>query len=235
MSSLAEYESQLSEIEGMLVSSPEDPSLLSLKADLLELIAATIETQEGQAEAQEAAKESSQEEKQEQATTAIAATVSEWNTVNETRPIPSNTFADAATTAKEAETVATETVAATTTTDATDKSTEKKKKAKSSTKVNNGVFTVPANLEIRPTDSKFEVQRKKRATATLRKQHQAQQETAAATAKQQSWQAFANKKTKKTSKNKKSGSIFQTDATGKVGVVGQRRLTKFEGPKKHTY
>jgi hypothetical protein len=39
---LSEYQTQLGEVEGLLQATPDDPSLLSLKADLLELINATI-------------------------------------------------------------------------------------------------------------------------------------------------------------------------------------------------
>jgi hypothetical protein len=39
---LKEYQTQLGEVEGLLLASPDDPSLLSLKSDLLELIATTV-------------------------------------------------------------------------------------------------------------------------------------------------------------------------------------------------
>lgn len=211
--SLQEYETQLTEIEQMLAASPDDPSLLSLKSDLLELIAATLGTSaedatttDAPAPAAEATADSQQEPP-----------ALEWNTVNDdknsTTQSSDNPLAQTTTTAA-APTNASTTITTT---------TKPKKKKKSA----NAVFTIPADLKIHSNDSKFQVNRKKRAQAALRKQHESQQASQQATKKQQSWQAFAQRK--KTG----SSSMFQTDASAKVGVVGQRRLTKFEGPKKH--
>lgn len=212
--SLQEYETQLAEIEQMLAASPDDPSLLSLKSDLLELIAATLGTSaedatttDAPAPAAEATADSQQEPP-----------ALEWNTVNDdknsTTQSSDNPLAQTTTTAAAAPTNASTTITTT---------TKPKKKKKSA----NAVFTIPADLKIHSNDSKFQVNRKKRAQAALRKQHESQQASQQATKKQQSWQAFAQRK--KTG----SSSMFQTDASAKVGVVGQRRLTKFEGPKKH--
>ena len=233
--SLQEYERQLAEIEEMLAASPDDPSLLSLKADLLELIATTLGTT--------TTTTTTTEEARDNAAAHAAATVpeeadssngerhnaheepadlSQWNAVNHNPPKLS---AQTATTLET--TVAGTANDTTTTTAAKVQPVKKKKKVKSNNNASNAVFTIPADLEIKANDSKFEVKRKKRAQQALRKQFDAAQEARTATAKQQSWQAFAQRK------GSSSSSMFQTDASAKVGVVGQRRFTKFEGPKKH--
>ena len=222
--SLQEYETQLAEIEQMLASSPDDPSLLSLKSDLLELIAATLGTTATTEDAAAAADDDDDDADPAPVEEATAVSQQEpaaleWNTVNDdknsTTQSSDNPLAQTTTT----------TAATSITNDTTTTTTNPPKKKKSA----NGVFTIPADLEIQPNDSKFQVNRKKRAQAALRKQHQAQQDSQQATKKQQSWQAFAQHR----KKGRAGSSMFQTDASAKVGVVGQRRLTKFEGPKKH--
>lgn len=239
--SLQEYEAQLAEIEEMLAASPDDPSLLSLKSDLLELIAATLGTTATTATAATATtattttEEETPQDKEISPATVVEATAQqepaalEWSTVNSAAAAKSSKNDNPP---AQATTAAVATTTTTTTTSNTATITKPKKKKKTCTTTT--VFTIPADLEIRPHDSKYEVNRKKRATAALRKQHEAQVASQVATAKQQSWQAFASsKKRSKKSKGGSGSSMFQTDSSAKVGVVGQRRLTKFEGPKKH--
>ena len=229
MSSLQEYETQLAEIEEMLSASPDDASLLALKADLLELISATLgtTTQVAATQQQEEDETVSEEEtataneSQEQQDKEEEPAALQWSAVEKEEEDkkqqrqPSESSSDF----QPAENLADDAAA----------SKPKKKKKKSSSETD--VFTIPADLQIRPdADNKFQVQRKKKAIAALRKQHEARTADRTAAAKQQSWQAFAQKKK---GKKKNASSMFQTDTTARVGVVGQRRMTKFEGPKKH--
>ena len=232
--SIEEYETQLAEIETMLAAAPEDPSLLSLKADLLELIATTL----GATEATTVTAPTAASTEDPSSSTAADADVapatetteeepaiSAWNTVAQPTPAVAANLGGVSDKALESATAIATTEAAV---DSTDNNQVAQKTAKKKKKALGDTFVVPANLEIKPTDSKFEAKRKKTAQKRLRKEFEAQHQERIATKKQQSWQAFAKKK-----KKGSSSSIFQTDESGKVGVVGQRHLTKFEGPTKH--
>ena len=154
----------------------------------------------------------SQQEEQEERETDEAAALLGWNTVEKSTPP-----AVAA-----AETTAAAVAEAPTTNTASQPPAKKKTKRKAT-----DTFLVPAELQPADKDSKFEQKRKKRAVQRLRQEWEAARADTVATKKAASWQTFAKRK------GPGSSSMFQTDATAKVGVVGTRKMTKFEGPKKH--
>lgn len=241
---LEEQQQQLEEIEKLLSQSPEDPSLLSLKADLLELIAVTTggvvaatapigeEAGGSSTVTQPIADPISVED---------AAQISHWSTVTESasgvkRPleeqvgVTNSTVDEQQQQQQQAKTreVVEETEVL------TQESQPNKKKKKT---IVPKEFVVPAHLQPNETDSKAEENRKKRAIKALKNQWRAQRKDQEANKKQKSWQDFQKKK--KIGGGSGGGaattSIFttSTDEGAKVGVVGGRQLTDFASRKRH--
>ena len=236
---LAEQERQLDEIEQLLQASPDDPSLLALKVDLLELIAVTTANLQQQASSEPTLGDTNEQQLQEGETeTALApndqssnshnelesAQVSEWTVAESQAPAGTSNMPPL-------DTTATATASQSTATPSIQGEEAAAAKKKKSNKVSKE-FVVPPHLKPLESDSKAEANRKKRAVKALKSQWKAQKKEQEATQKQKSWQSFQNKSSKK---KRVGDSIFatSTDEGAKVGVVGGRQMTDFA--KRHKY
>lgn len=235
---IAEYESQLAEVETLLQASPEDASLLSLKSDLRELLEITKGQQSAGAAA--AAPGGQEEESKPSSTTAnvfdqaLQAAVgtsvgAEGSQLEEgaaaaaaasaAPAAATNTFADtvqeaAAAAAAAASAAGIPTSIDTSVTAANSKDVPKKRASKIN-KVK-AEFQVPPHLIPLDTDSAAERNKKRRALKALKSKWRESKKEAESAQKQKSWQSFQKKKKLKT-----KSSMFSTTATGDaaVGVV----------------
>jgi len=237
---IAEYESQVSELEMLLADSPNDEALIKLKNDLLELIQLTksdatpdgesaveqqedhggVENQSGKGGLEVDNIESSHGDHDEIQQSDAFSKLSK-NSDNTVRPGNNENDATTTTTAAESTTAA----------DAAASTTTKSKKSKSNKKLLSKPFEVPSHLLPLDSDTDAERKRKKRTIKALKSQYKATQKTIETEVKQQSWQDF-NSKHKKKTKRKGEGSIFKTEdgigarvgvISGAVKVMGQER------------
>jgi len=79
-------------------------------------------------------------------------------------------------------------------------------------------FTIPENLRCKPTDTDAQRRSKRARVKKLKFSHKKSKIEQEGSRKQNNWLAF--QKTAKTSFGKKRKSMFATDATGTVGVIG---------------
>lgn len=213
---LREYESQLADVESLLLDSPNDPSLVSLKSDLLELIAITKST----ASAATATSSDTFD-------LALKAAVGQSAVEDEENDKFVDTLEEAAVAAKAAAAASITAVASTT--DANSKQVPKKKKSKAE-------FEVPKHLIPLDTDTEAERNKKRRALKTLKSKWRERQKETETTMKQKSWQHFQKKK-----KLDSKTSIFSTGNNNitTVGVVssstGGRQLTEVGERKRHKH
>lgn len=239
-SQLSEYESQLAEINLLLEESPEDESLLKLKADLVELIQLTKEEEpanevsssagvsEGTAGAEDeggVVKEDSHYGSSSNSdlvgTDGIPSNTSNTASIPEMDlPTTSSTSKMTATldmdAMKPAASAATSTTTSATTTTTSTK--QPKKKKESSNKILNSTFEIPQHLLPIPSDTEAERNRKRRAIKALKSKFRSKKKTAETEVKQRSWQDFTKKKKRKVNIN---NSIFATadGINAKVGVI----------------
>jgi survival-of-motor-neuron-related-splicing factor 30 len=213
MDQLLEYETQLADVEALLQDSPDDPSLLSLKSDLVELLTITKESIPTEA-SESAVGESAALPEASLDTTADSSDA--WS--DPTGFVP----ADASSTAiasKWASDGPTDTEAAV----AEEPPKKKAKKLKD--------FEVPEHLIPLDTDTDPEKNRKRRAIKALKNKWRERKKEVESDKKQKSWQSFQKKKV-----NTKDKSMFSTqDGDAKVGVVSVsgRQLTEFGERKRH--
>mmetsp|Transcript_27772 Transcript_27772/g.64997 ORF Transcript_27772/g.64997 Transcript_27772/m.64997 type:complete len:273 (+) Transcript_27772:59-877(+) len=239
LAELEQQQHQLEEIETLLQSSPDDPSLLSLKADLLELIAVTTSNIPGDETSTIPAEQSQQEREStaaaaaaaaaetandaisgdngEQVTalndTAAAAQVSGWNTVEKPAPSTKRPLEDTSAGDPNHSMSSAPPAVAAGATAAEAETTQQQQPAKKKKKSVPKEFVVPAHLQAKDTDSKAEENRKKRAIKALKNQWRAQRKDQEATKKQKSWQDFQTKSQRKKSKGGSGGgggSMFAT-------------------------
>lgn len=240
---LQEYQSQLKDIEDLLVDDPTDESLLKLKADLVELIALTMEDSAEQQDANSATITTTIVHHHPPGKVSVCAndTIESTEDVHDmeqhaikikstmTLASTDTTLTTPATSAepladlvhhKEEEMIPGAAVIA-----AGEPQRKKLKKLKE--------FEIPSHLQILETDTEKEKTKKKRALKSLKSKHREKQREYESTKKQQSWQSF-NKKTNK----KSNDSIFATQdgVNSKVGVVsGGSGMTEFQERKRHKY
>jgi len=184
---LAEYESQLSDVEALLQASPEDESLISLKSDLLELINITKQSASAPAQStEEDAKPSStnvnvfDKALQDAVGTSIGADFS-----SETRSAPvaaaaeesSRNFAD---TVEEAAVAAAGIPTSIETASAKEVPKKKSKNPKQE-------FEVPKHLLPLDTDTEAERNKKRRAVKALKSKWRESKKEAESAQKQKSW------------------------------------------------
>jgi survival-of-motor-neuron-related-splicing factor 30 len=213
MDQVREYETQLADVEALLQATPDDPSLVSLKSDLVELLAITKESIS--TEGSESAELS---EAPTDPATDFAAT---WSRPDDNIPADTSSTAIASASTSDAlkrldGPLDTEAVA----------EQPPKKKAK---KIKD--FEVPEHLVPLDTDTDAEKNRKRRAIKTLKNKHRERKKEVESDKKQKSWQSFQKKKVKT-----KDKSMFSTqDGDAKVGVVSVsgRQLTEFGERKRH--
>jgi len=208
---IAEYESQLRDVEALLQDSPEDASLQSLKSDLLELISIAKQSAPSAPHENEETKlpaiagDVFDKALQAAVGTSVGVVDEESKTEAAATAASSNTFAD---TMQEAAVLA---AGIPTSIDASSagKDVPKKKSKKPAAE-----FEVPQHLIPLDTDSAAERNKKRRAIKALKSKWKQSKKEAESAQKQKSWQSFQKKKKLKTS------SIFSSagDAAA-VGVV----------------
>ena len=217
MEQLAEYESQLRDVEALLQATPEDASLLSLKSDLLELINITKQSSSAQLQHQseEDYKPSTtsvdvfDKALQDAVGTSIGAdtfdSAASTTTADVAEPSTSRNFADTVEEAAIAAAGMPAVIAA-----GVSKEVPRKK-----CKSLNREFEVPQHLIPLDTDSTAERNKKRRAIKALKSKWRETQKEAESAQKQKSWQSFQKKKKLKTN------SMFSTTTGGDaaVGVV----------------
>ena len=220
---MEEQQQQLVEIDQLLQDSPDDPSLLALRVDLLELIAVTsgekaLKINEAASTLSENEVTSSNEVLERQSLD--EGHISGWSTADSSkskRPLEDDNL-----TGNDHETDGAGHEPQT-----QQRPPKKKKKASALTTKE---FVLPSHLQPDENDNKAEANRKKRAIKVLKNQWRTQRKEQEANQKQRSWQDF-----QKRAKSNSSNSMFatSTDAYAKVGVVGGRNMTDFASRKRH--
>jgi survival-of-motor-neuron-related-splicing factor 30 len=219
MDQVLEYETQLADVEALLQATPDDPSLVSLKSDLVELLAITkesISTEASESAVSESAKLSEAPADED----ADADFPDTWNHPNDNIPADVSSTASASASASDALKRPDGPIDA----EATAEQPVKKKARKIKD------FEVPEHLVPLDTDTDAEKNRKRRAIKTLKNKHRERKKEVESDKKQKSWQSFQKKKVKT------KDSMFSTqDGDAKVGVVSVsgRQLTEFGERKRH--
>jgi survival-of-motor-neuron-related-splicing factor 30 len=219
MDQVHEYETQLADVEALLQATPDDPSLVSLKSDLVELLAITKETISTEA-SESAVSESA---KLSEAPDADADFSDTWSHPND--HIPANVASTAIASASASDALKRPDGPIDTEANAVAEQPPKKKAKKIKD------FEVPEHLVPLDTDTDAEKNRKRRAIKTLKNKHRERKKEVESDKKQKSWQSFQKKKVKT-----KDKSMFSTqDGDAKVGVVSVsgRQLTEFGERKRH--
>lgn len=218
MDQLREYETQLADVEALLQATPDDPSLLSLKSDLSELLKITRESLPAE-EAEEAAAGGG-----EAAVAPVSVSASATGTAS-ADPTSSNSAETSGMAAANAYAAAIDD--ALKRTEAPTESTAAEPAKKKSKKIKD--FEVPEHLIPLDTDTDPEKKSKYRALKALKSKHREKKKEQESEKKQKSWQSFHKKK------KKKDKSIFATqDGSTKVGVVSAgRNMTEFGERKRH--
>ena len=214
---ISQYESQLAEVEELLQASPEDVSLLSLKSDLVELLAITRQQIPPPAEAEEATAATAPQpastpnalEKALEAAVETSIGVSPKAEEEAPLNVTSQTDAKRAAPPPVDNVDVAQEATATTTTTATMASNEPPRKKSKKLKE----FEIPSHLVIHDTDTEAQKNKKRREIKSLKNKWRVKKKEIESERKQQSWQSFQKKKGKKNDK-----SIFST-SDGKVGVV----------------
>lgn len=248
---LAEYESQLADVNEMISLDPNDESLVKLKDDLAELIALTQSEMPGKTTEGVGERDASNA-----AAVAAAAPVAEK--LPPPPPLPTEDVSpvagavvssDAAAAEETAEADAPTAAAAAAAAAPTKK---KKKKSKSGVAATaDKTFEVPDHLKPLPSDTDAERKRKNRTVKALKSKWRERKKEAEGIEKQKTWQDFvgkSNKKKKKgvgggaSSSSKRDRSIFATEegVNARVGVISgtsgvRADMTEFDGKKRHKH
>jgi survival-of-motor-neuron-related-splicing factor 30 len=203
MDQLREYETQLADVEALLQESPYDPSLLSLKSDLVELLTITRESISTDA------LESAELSEAPVDPAAAADTSDTWSHPNDNVPASD----------------ALKRPDGPTDTEATAEQPLKKKARKIKD------FEVPEHLVPLDTDTDAEKNRKRRAIKALKNKWRERKKEVESDKKQKSWQSFQKKgKTKdKSMFSTQDGDA----KVGVVSVSAGRQLTEFGERKRH--
>ena len=224
---IAEYTSQLADIEELLKATPRDESLLALHKDLVELLGLTKHSLVTEMSVSSSLSSS------------IGVADGSGGDVGDKLPVPpppapSTEAAGTAEgsmwneyTATGAEAPAT---IITTTVDGDKKKTKKLKE-----------FVVPAHLIVNnETDSEADKKKKRRALKALKNQHREKRKEFEHEKKQNAWQSFQQKKKKSSGFDSNatgggSGSIFATkeSVNDRVGVVSKMTKTDFGARQRH--
>ncbi len=211
--SLADYKSQLSDIELLLADAPEDESLLKLKSDLVELIQLT-EEQEGEEEGGGGGDNGNIEEDDDERDDQIGVTNDDNPASEENEPLNAGADHDPSIPAEDENNIETKGAAA-----AAAAPVKPKMSLKKSKKILSKQFEIPSHLIPLDSDTDAEKKKKKRAVRALKAQFKSTQKTAESEVKQQSWQNFNKKKKKK--RKGGSESIFKTEegVSARTGVI----------------
>jgi len=208
---IAEYETQLANVEELLAGSPNDESLLTLKKDLEELLQLTRNEP------------------------AVASVKVEPDLPTSPSSPPSLPTSPDAVTAEQAVAAGAAAAAIATEDDRptinppSDGLSEKKKTKKLKD------FVVPAHLIVNEQDSEAEKKKKRRALKALKSQHRERRKEVEHEQKQKSWQSFQKKKKTTSASAGGSSSIFATQdsVNDRVGVISRKTKTEFGQRKRH--
>jgi survival-of-motor-neuron-related-splicing factor 30 len=213
---LAEYESQLADIEQLLQASPEDESLLALKTDLVELVTLT-RTSLGipPPAALPTPPTLPDQEDHQDARVQVAA-------------VSANTAMQAGAAAAASDNEEEEVVAENPNNNLNNSTNNKKKRKKLRD------FVLPEHLIPLDTDTEAERNKKRRTAKALKNKYRLKKKEVESENKQKDWQSF-QKKTK--SGGGGGGSIFATQegVDDRVGVISKKHMTDFEGRKRHKH
>ena len=244
---LAEYESQLADIEALLEADPSDESVQKLRADLVELIALT------KSELASAAAGAGTTGDDEAAPgSAAASSAGDTGEALELPPPPApvpDSAAAVAAVPEQYQIPATVgdggATAAPTTEEAAAALAKAEKKKKKNKKKDAAIseFEIPERLQPLPSDTDAERKKKTRAIKALKSKHREKTKEVETAQKQRSWQDFVSggKKKKKRKGVAGEGSIFATEdgvqaRTGVVGGGGGRgTVSGFDDRKRHKH
>ena len=248
---LAEYESQLADIEALLEADPSDESVQKLKADLVELIALTKSELESSAVGAGTAGTTGGDEAA--AGSAAASSAGDTGGALELHlpPPPASAPeapASVAAIPEQYQVPATvgdggATAAPTTEEAAAALAKAEKKKKKKKKDVVPSEFEIPTHLQPLASDTDAERKKKTRAIKALKSKHREKTKEVETAQKQKSWQDFVSggKKKKKRKGVTGEGSIFATEdgvqaRTGVIGGGGGRgTVSGFDDRKRHKH
>lgn len=251
---IREYESQLSDVNELLTLTPDDDSLRSLQADLLELVRITQQSLppapqpsngnnvSGESvEGNPKGSYSSSLNGLEKALEAAVENSVRYEINQQQEPLSNKRMLQDETAADSFANILTEAAAAAADRNDSNQLDEQglKKKLKQTKEWMTKEFTIPSHLIPNDGDSEAERNRKRRAVKALKSKWREKKKELESDHKQQSWQSFQ----KKTSKRRNDQSIFSTtnhdndpaaSTATKVGVVsGGRTMTEFGERKRH--
>jgi len=229
---LKEQESQLADVLQLLAATPDipDPSLLSLKSDLEELIAITKQSLGASSETAVASEEPNgapsvaQQHKtsaqilEDAAAKAVSSAIADAEEQHAPPPVAS---IDISLNPLGPSPGGEGGVAAAAAVAQLGGQEPPKKKLKASTNVSDE-FEVPENLIIRDTDTDAEKNRKRRKLKAIKSKWREKKKEVESLKKQKSWQSFQKKK-----KVKKNKSVFSTDDGGRFTSVEERTRHNF--------
>jgi survival-of-motor-neuron-related-splicing factor 30 len=216
---LAEYESQLADIEQLLQATPEDESLSALKKDLVELVTLTRTTlgipTPTAAVPPPPPPLPDQEQREDVAQVQVSAV---------SATMQAGTAAAANSNDKDEEEVVEEDSNNNNLNNSTNNNNKKKRK-----KLRD--FVLPEHLIPLDTDTEAERNKKRRTAKALKNKYRQKKKEVESDNKQKDWQSF-QKKTKSG-----GGSIFATQegVADRVGVISKKQMTDFEGRKRHKH
>lgn len=204
---LKEYESQLTDINGLLQASPGDPSLLQLKSDLVELIKITKES--------------------------LVSSETAISGVSTVPPVEAGPPGESGAAAVQLDDIPISTIVGGKRSNAPTVAADGHPPPKKSKKIKE--FEIPAHLLPLDTDTDKEKEKKRRAIKSLKNKFRERKKEVESEKKQKSWQSFQKKKGKKV-KDKSMFSTQDGDAkVGVVSVSGGRKQTQFADRKRHTH
>jgi survival of motor neuron-related-splicing factor 30 len=214
---IQEYEGQLADVEALLQATPDDPSLLALKTDLVDLINITRQQQLPD-EVPKETLPSSINVFDRELEAAVGKAVGREEVVLNDYAESTITFADTMAEAANQSSIP----------NVIDTSTEPAAKKAKSFKAD---FEVPQHLIPLETDTEAERNKKQRALKALKSKWRESKKEMESANKQKSWQSFQKKA------KIKSTSIFKTGDDAAVGVVSAagRQLTDYASRKRHKH
>lgn len=256
---MADARSQLAEIDALIADSPDDPSLLALKEDLLQLIA--LEEQaadqdqpapiDAAAPADDSASASPSQPSSSDYTAKGAFTehsssreaIAEAPELSAFQPVASRSAAASSSSqlavqsgeAAAAAAQPNDDTANTTTNTPEQSEKKRKKKKKAESDISEAKFELPSHLVPLESDSQAQKLKKQRTAKALKSKFREKQKEMVAAKKQNDWKSFAMKKGgKKKAASGGGGSIFSTEegVNARVGVIsggGGRKMTDFAG------
>lgn len=244
---IAEYESQLAGIEGLLEESPGDESLLELKRDMEELLAlsraagvAAGASGGGGAnddDDDDGEHEDDDDEHEEEGDAALSVRERFVNALW-AAPVAAEAEAEAAAQAGVARgALAFPDEEAEGGDNAPDGGGKKKPGGARKEKIRD--FVLPPHLVPNETDTEAERNKKRRAAKALKNKWRLKKKEAESANRQKSWQSFQKKTGKRdaSAAGAGAGSIFATKegVADRVGVVSTKQLTEFDARKRHKH